>query len=34
MGVHVKNKMKPVSEAAGVSVLSIHKIVTKLKTML
>jgi transcription initiation factor TFIIB len=33
MGVHVKNKMKPVSEAAGVSVLSIHKIVTKLKTM-
>jgi transcription initiation factor TFIIB len=33
-GVHIKTKMKPVSEAAGVSVLSIHKIVTKLKTML
>jgi hypothetical protein len=33
MGLHVKNKMKPVSDASGVSALSIHKIVSKLKTM-
>lgn len=33
MGIHAKNKMKPVSDASGVSALSIHKIVTKLKTM-
>ena len=32
MGLHVKTKMKPVSDASGVSVLSIHKIVSKLKT--
>lgn len=33
MGLVVKPKMKPVSDATGVSVLSIHKIVTKLKTL-
>jgi transcription initiation factor TFIIB len=33
-GAHAKPAMKPVSEASGVSVLSIHKMVTKLKTVL
>ena len=33
MGCSSKNQMKPVSEASGVSVLSINKIATKLKTL-
>jgi hypothetical protein len=33
MGLSTKPQMKAVSEASGVSVLSIHKIVSKLKTM-
>ena len=33
MGLSSKPQMKPVSDASGVSVLSIHKIVSKLKTL-
>lgn len=33
MGFTAKTHMKPVSDASGVSVLSIHKIVSKLKTL-